>query len=72
MQFDSFIGPLTNLWVSDVSYFDGLYQRYYAGSRFWANTSLVGLAINKTLDSTSPQNQRVGRGLFLGSTPTII
>jgi arabinan endo-1,5-alpha-L-arabinosidase len=63
------VGPLTDLWAPDVSYFDGLYHLYYAGSQFGTNTSVIGLATNKTLEATSPRYHWVDRGLVLRSTP---
>lgn len=63
------VGPLTDLWAPDVSYFAGLYHLYYAGSQFGTNTSVIGLATNQTLDAASRQYHWVDRGLVLGSTP---
>ncbi len=63
------VGPLTDLWAPDVSYFNGLYHLYFAGSQFGTNTSVIGLATNVTLDMASPRYRWVDRGLVLGSTP---
>jgi arabinan endo-1,5-alpha-L-arabinosidase len=56
------------LWAPDISFFDGLYHLYYAFSIFGKNTSGIGLAVNETLDSKSPNYKWVERGLVLSST----
>jgi arabinan endo-1,5-alpha-L-arabinosidase len=58
------------LWAPDISYFNGLYHVYYAGSTFGSNTSVIGLATNTTLDSTDPNYQWVDQGEILSSNPT--
>jgi arabinan endo-1,5-alpha-L-arabinosidase len=61
---------ISALWAPDISYFNGLYHLYYAGSLFATNTSVIGLATNTTLDPTDPAYQWVDQGLVLGSTST--
>lgn len=56
------------LWAPDISYFDGLYHLYYAGSLFGSNTSVIGLATTPTLDSGDPAYQCVDQGLVLQSS----
>jgi len=56
------------LWAPDISFYDGLYHLYYAYSAFGVNTSGIGLATNKTLDSKSPNYKWTDRGLVLKST----
>lgn len=56
------VGPIPNLWAPDISYFDGLYHLYYAGSSFGSNTSVIALATNVTLDPSSPRYRWVDRG----------
>ena len=58
---------LLGLWAPDISYFNGLYHVYYAGSTFGSNTSVIGLATNTTLDRTDPSYQWVDQGEVLGS-----
>ncbi|MGA7219966.1 MAG: arabinan endo-1,5-alpha-L-arabinosidase [Candidatus Sulfotelmatobacter sp.] len=58
------------LWAPDISYFNGLYHVYYAGSTFASNTSVIGLATNATLDQTDPSYQWVDQGEVLGSVST--
>jgi len=62
------VGPITDLWAPDISYWNGLYHLYYAGSQFGSNTSVIGLATNTTLDPSSPRYRWVDRGLIIRST----
>jgi arabinan endo-1,5-alpha-L-arabinosidase len=59
---------ITDLWAPDISFFNGLYHVYYAGSIFATNTSVIGLATNTTLDPTDPAYQWIDRGLVLSSS----
>lgn len=58
---------VVGLWAPDVSYFNGLYHVYYAGSTFASNTSVIGLATNTTLDRTDPNYRWIDQGEVLGS-----
>lgn len=51
----SALGAIPNLWAPDVSFFDGLWHLYYAGSSFGSNNSVIGLATTPTLDPNSPR-----------------
>ena len=44
-----------NLWAPHIQFFNDLYHLYYAVSTFGTNNSAIGLATNKTLDSTDPE-----------------
>ncbi len=57
-----------SLWAPDISYFNGTYHLYYAGSHFGTNNSVIGLATNVTLDPTSPSYQWVDQGQVIRST----
>ena len=59
---------ITDLWAPDISFFNGLYHVYYAGSIFATNTSVIGLATNTTLDPTDPAYQWIDQGLVLSSS----
>ena len=48
------LGDIPNLWAPDISFFDGLWHLYYAGSSFGSNNSVIGLATTPTLDPRSP------------------
>lgn len=56
------------LWAPDISYANGEFQLYYAYSLFGKNTSGIALAVNKTLDASSPEHKWIDRGLVLKST----
>jgi arabinan endo-1,5-alpha-L-arabinosidase len=58
---------VAGLWAPDISYFNGLYHIYYAGSTFGPNTSVIGLATDTTLDQTDPNYHWVDQGEVLGS-----
>jgi arabinan endo-1,5-alpha-L-arabinosidase len=58
-----------DLWAPDITFFDGLYHLYYAGSSFGTNNSVIGLATSPTLDPASPDYRWTDRGMVLRSTP---
>jgi arabinan endo-1,5-alpha-L-arabinosidase len=58
-----------DFWAPDISYHNGTYYLYYAVSVFGKNTSVIGLAINKTLDVTSPDFKWEDQGLVIQSAP---
>jgi arabinan endo-1,5-alpha-L-arabinosidase len=60
---------IVGLWAPDVSYFDGEYHVYYAGSTLGSQRSVIGLVTNTTLDSSDPAYQWVDRGEVLESKP---
>lgn len=57
------------LWAPDISYFNGLYHLYYAGSTAGSQTSVIGLATNTTLDPADPAYKWVDHGQVLASHP---
>lgn len=59
---------ILGLWAPDISYFNGLYHVYYAGSTFGSNTSVIGLATNVTLDPTDTHYQWIDQGMILSSS----
>jgi arabinan endo-1,5-alpha-L-arabinosidase len=58
-----------SLWAPDISYFNGKYHLYYAGSGFGTNNSVIGLAVNKTLDASSPDYKWIDMGEVIRSKP---
>jgi arabinan endo-1,5-alpha-L-arabinosidase len=62
------LGNIPNLWAPDISYFDGLWHLYYAGSSFGSNDSVIGLATTPTLDPRSPNYHWTDDGLVFQST----
>jgi arabinan endo-1,5-alpha-L-arabinosidase len=58
-----------HIWAPDISYHDGLYYLYYSVSAFGKNTSCIGLATNKTLNSSDPAFQWTDHGMVIQSIP---
>jgi arabinan endo-1,5-alpha-L-arabinosidase len=56
-----------DLWAPDVSFFNGKYHVYFAGSTFGSNRSVIGLATNAVLDRTSASYAWVDEGLVVES-----
>jgi hypothetical protein len=56
-------------WAPDISFFNGKFHLYYALSSFGVNESAIGLAVNDTLDQSSPRYQWVDQGLVVRSRP---
>jgi arabinan endo-1,5-alpha-L-arabinosidase len=58
-----------HIWAPDISYHNGLYYLYYACSAFGKNTSVIGVATNKTLNPSSPEFKWEDPGKVLQSVP---
>ncbi len=58
-----------HIWAPDISFHNGQYYLYYSVSAFGKNTSCMGLATNKTLDSSDPNFQWVDHGSVICSRP---
>lgn len=58
-----------HIWAPDISYHNGKYYLYYSVSAFGKNTSCIGLAVNKTLDSTSADFKWEDLGKVIQSVP---
>lgn len=58
-----------DLWAPDISFFNGKWHLYYAGSTFGSQRSVIGLATNLTLDRSSPDFKWVDEGEVLRSQP---
>ncbi len=58
-----------SMWAPDISYHNGKYYLYYAVSAFGKNTSCIGLAVNKTLDSSSADFKWEDAGKVVQSVP---
>jgi arabinan endo-1,5-alpha-L-arabinosidase len=61
---------ITDLWAPDISFQNGTYRVYYAGSVFGSNHSVIGLATNTTLDSKNASYKWVDQGLVIESNKT--
>jgi len=62
------VPAVSSLWAPDISFFNGQYHLYYAGSTFGSNQSVIGLATNVTLDPSNQAYQWVDQGEVLAST----
>ncbi|HEY4150411.1 MAG TPA: arabinan endo-1,5-alpha-L-arabinosidase [Chitinophagaceae bacterium] len=58
-----------HIWAPDISYHNGLYYLYYACSAFGKNTSVIGVATNKTLNPSSPEFKWEDHGKVVQSVP---
>ncbi len=54
-------------WAPDICHHDSLWYLYYSCSTFGKNESAIGLAVNRTLDPTSPLFCWEDRGLVIAS-----
>jgi arabinan endo-1,5-alpha-L-arabinosidase len=62
--------PKSNgIWAPDLSYHNGLYYLYYSVSSFGSQRSVIGLAVNKTLDANSDDYEWIDRGKVIESSP---
>ena len=60
-----------HIWAPDISYHNGLYYLYYSVSAFGKNTSCIGVATNKTLDSKDPAFHWTDHGKLIQSYPGV-
>lgn len=58
-----------HIWAPDIAYHKGWYYLYYSISAFGKNTSCIGLAVNKTLDTTSADFKWIDKGKVIQSYP---
>lgn len=56
-------------WAPDIIFHNGLWYLYYSCSAFGKNTSVIGVATNKTLNPDSPDYKWVNHGEVVGSIP---
>jgi arabinan endo-1,5-alpha-L-arabinosidase len=56
-------------WAPDISYFNGRYHLYYSLSTFGGQRSVIAVATNPTLDSSSPEYQWTDHGKVIESNP---
>ena len=66
---DTIPGFRGHIWAPDITYHNGQYYLYYSVSAFGKNTSAIGVATNKTLDSASADFQWVDHGRVIQSYP---
>lgn len=58
-----------HIWAPDISFHKGKYYLYYSVSAFGKNTSCIGVAVNKTLDSSAVDFKWEDKGLVVQSIP---
>ncbi len=58
-----------HIWAPDISYYNGQYYLFYAVSAFGKNTSAIGVATNKTLDTSSKDFKWIDHGKVVQSVP---
>lgn len=58
-----------HIWAPDISFHNGKYYLYYSVSAFGKNTSCIGVAVNKTLDTTSADYKWTDMGKVIQSVP---
>jgi arabinan endo-1,5-alpha-L-arabinosidase len=66
---DTIPGFRGHIWAPDISYHNGQYYLYYSVSAFGKNTSAIGVATNKSLDSSSKDFGWVDHGRVIQSYP---
>ena len=59
----------TSIWAPDISLFRGKYYLFYSVSSFGRNNSVIGLAVNRTLDKNDPHYEWEDLGLIIESGP---
>ena len=60
-----------HIWAPDISFYKGQYYLYYSVSAFGKNTSAIGVATNKTLNTQSPDYKWVDHGKVIQSYPDV-
>lgn len=60
-----------HMWAPDIYHHKGLFYLYYSVSAFGKNTSCIGVATNKTLDSEDPDYQWIDHGKIIQSFPGV-
>ncbi|TVZ39255.1 arabinan endo-1,5-alpha-L-arabinosidase [Alteromonadaceae bacterium 2753L.S.0a.02] len=58
-----------HIWAPDIYQKNGLFYVFYSVSAFGKNTSGIGVAVNKTLDPSSPDYAWMDQGAILLSVP---
>ncbi len=56
-------------WAPDINYYNGKYYLYYSVSTFGKNNSCIGVAVNKTLNPSSPDYKWEDLGKVIASVP---
>jgi arabinan endo-1,5-alpha-L-arabinosidase len=62
-----YVGGTNDIWAPDISYYNDKFHLYYSVSLFGMNTSVIGLATNKTLNRESDDFEWIDEGLIIAS-----
>lgn len=57
------------IWAPDIAFLNGRYFAYYSVSTFGSQRSVIGVAVNDTLDPNSPNYKWVDLGMAMESFP---
>lgn len=57
------------IWAPDIVYCDEKYYVYYSVSTFGSQRSVLGLAVNKSIDPNDPDYEWIDKGIVLESHP---
>lgn len=68
---DAVNGFRGHIWAPDIAFYNGQYYLYYSVSSFGKNTSCIGLATNKTLDTSDPEFKWIDHGKVIQSYPGV-
>lgn len=66
---ETIAGYKGHTWAPDISFFNGQYYLYYSVSAFGKNTSCIGVATNKTLNTADSTYRWVDHGMVIQSVP---
>lgn len=58
-------------WAPDIIRHNGLWYLYYSCSTFGKNISAIGVAVNNTLNPSSPEYRWIDKGLVIASAPGV-
>lgn len=66
---DAVPGFRGHIWAPDISFHNGMFYLFYSVSAFGKNTSCIGVAVNKTLNTSSPDYKWDDKGKVIQSVP---
>jgi arabinan endo-1,5-alpha-L-arabinosidase len=66
---DAVPGYRGHTWAPDIAYYNSKYYLYYSVSTFGKNSSCIGVAVNKTLNPSSPDFKWEDLGKVIQSVP---
>lgn len=66
-----FVPTGASVWAPDIRFVNGVYYLFYSVSTLGSQRSVIGLAVNTTLDPDDPSYEWRDRGLVLESSPDL-